>query len=359
MKKQIKMQDDKKKRLIILITVIVLIVIIIGSILIRNVVVKQQAKVENYLAGENTNSSLIANNIKKGITIGGITGTLEVLDTSDANATPEDIALGKTAYVNGVKITGTRVEIEKFPETESGTCYYADIDDNGTVDGIIFADLARGNTGDGNWGDNSGDYTIPVESGFKEYYVKEEEVTDDFGTGKVVAPVKGSQGNERFYVMALDDFDANTHYWYKEAYGNLDSQYNVGNTENDFAKAGEEAIGRKNTYRMIARWNVPEYGNQNANDMWGIIQTKEEDGKSKIEKGWFVPSKSEWAAFGGEVLEPLNITSSNYDDYGLSTWCWSSSQYTTSSAYNAFFSLGHISNPNVNFAHYVRLAATF
>ena len=359
MKKQIKMQDDKKKRLIILITVIVLIVIIIGSILIRNVVVKQQAKVENYLAGENTNSSLIANNIKKGITIGGITGTLEVLDTSDANATPEDIALGKTAYVNGVKITGTRVEIEKFPETESGTCYYADIDDNGTVDGIIFADLARGNTGDGNWGDNWGDYTIPVGRRFKEYYVKEEEVTDDFGTGKVVVPVKGSQGNERFYVMALDDFDANTHYWYKEAFGNLDSQYNVGDTENDFAKAGEEPTGRKNTYRMIASWNVLEYGNQNANDMWGIIQTKEEDGKSKIEKGWFVPSRSEWAAFGGEVLEPLNITSSNYDDYGLSSWCWSSSQDYTDTAFIANFDYGNIFTNGVNITRYVRLAATF
>ena len=357
MKKQIKMQDDKKKRLIILITVIVLIVIIIGSILIRNVVVKQQAKVENYLAGENTNSSLIANNIKKGITIGGITGTLEVLDTSDANATPEDIALGKTAYVNGVKITGTRVV--NMPDTETYTCCYADIDDNGTVDGIIFADLARGNTGDGNWGDSWGDYTIPVESGFKEYYVKEEEVTDDFGTGKVVAPVKGSQGNERFYVMALDDFDANAHYWYEEAFGYLDSQYNVGNTENDFAKAGEEPTGRKNTNRMIASWNVPEYGNQNANDMWGIIQTKEEDGKSKIEKGWFVPSKSEWAAFGGEVLEPLNITASNYGNYGLSSTCWLSSQRNTGSAYSANFYFGTINFNGVDRAYDVRLAATF
>ena len=159
--------------------------------------------------------------------------------------------------------------------------------------------------------------------------------------------------------MALDDFDANTHYWYNEAYGNLDSQYNVSNTANDFAKAGEEPTGRRNTNRMIASWNVPEYGNQNANDMWGIIQTKEEDGKSKIEKGWFVPSKSEWAAFGGEVLEPLNITSSNYDDYGLRSWCWSSSQYYTGSAYYANFIGGDIGGSGVSSTYCVRLAATF
>lgn len=44
-----------------------------------------------------------AGNIKTGSSILGVSGTF----TSDANATASDILSGKTAYVNGVKITGT------------------------------------------------------------------------------------------------------------------------------------------------------------------------------------------------------------------------------------------------------------
>ena len=110
MKKESKEQTNKKKRIIMLITVIALIGIIVGSIVIRNVVVNQETEGENYLAGGNASSELLARYIQKGITIGGITGTLESLDTSDATAKPEDILEGKTAYVNGVKITGTRIE---------------------------------------------------------------------------------------------------------------------------------------------------------------------------------------------------------------------------------------------------------
>ena len=51
-------------------------------------------------------SNIQSNNIKKGITILGVTGNLDVLDTSDATANRSTILIGSTAYVNGEKITG-------------------------------------------------------------------------------------------------------------------------------------------------------------------------------------------------------------------------------------------------------------
>lgn len=53
-------------------------------------------------------SHLLPENVKKDVTILGVTGTLEGgIDTSDATATASDILKDKTAYVDGEKLTGT------------------------------------------------------------------------------------------------------------------------------------------------------------------------------------------------------------------------------------------------------------
>ena len=81
---------SKKQRIIIAIS-IALLLIILAIILISNIIInKSKLKNEEYFATTaNASSNLVASYIKKGITIGWITGTLEILDTSDADATPK------------------------------------------------------------------------------------------------------------------------------------------------------------------------------------------------------------------------------------------------------------------------------
>ena len=141
---------SKKQKLIGFIAILLVAVII--SIVITTSIIKNNKQVasEGYsVTTANAGSSLISNYILNGITIGGITGKMDVLDTSDATATPEDIAMGKTAYVDGVKITGTRAEpiSNEDLQISADNVYYADIDDDGTVDGVIFADLAVDRSG--------------------------------------------------------------------------------------------------------------------------------------------------------------------------------------------------------------------
>lgn len=80
-----------------------------------------------YIAGTQTikgDENLQSGNIKKGVTIFNVLGTLEEgIDTSDADATAADIASGKTAYVNGEKLTGTHTELD----TSTATATEADI----------------------------------------------------------------------------------------------------------------------------------------------------------------------------------------------------------------------------------------
>ena len=51
-------------------------------------------------------AKLISGNIKAGVTVLGVSGSSSVVETKDGTATAGEIIKGKTAYVNGSKITG-------------------------------------------------------------------------------------------------------------------------------------------------------------------------------------------------------------------------------------------------------------
>ena len=254
--------------------------------------------------------------------------------------------------------TPTPEPANKISNTESYVGYYADIDGDGTVDGVIYADLAIG--GSGTWNNNSWssyEYSQKTE-GLKSYYVSSDSYTG-FGNQwakPVLTAINGSGTQDRFYVMALEDFNPGTlYYWYNSADGKLDNT--ISYSTNDFGQ------GKTNTATMIAEWNKGtsgKYGAQNNQDMWGVIQKTDNSGKKWNLDKWFVPSKAEWAAFGDMTYTKMRVTISNYSNYGLGTNYWSSAQSDTKDAYVAFFGDGGVSSGSVDSNKLdVRLSATF
>ena len=122
--------------------------------------------------------------------------TITVKSAASANYTEKSVTYNVT------------VQLPHFTAS-SGVGYYADVDGNGTVDGVIFEDFKVG--GSGSWENWNGTYTIPTVSGTKEYYISKTNYSGPFGT-KDVLSAKGS-GNNRFYVMALSDVGNDTYSW--------------------------------------------------------------------------------------------------------------------------------------------------
>ena len=133
-------------------------------------------------------------------------------------------------------------------------------------------------------------YTVSTVTGLKEYYISQTNYKGPFGTKNVLS-ARGS-GNARFNVMALSDYNNSATYTFTNA-------------------------------------------------------------KSITSGEWRVPTKIEWAAFGGE----LGITTSNYSGYGLKATYWSSSANYFNFGCYVNFSTGTIDS---NYGQYpVRLARTF
>ena len=184
---------------------------------------------------------------------------------------------------------------DKISKSTSYVGYYADIEPDGKVDGVIYADLAKGDNVEKKWNnDSDSKYTIPtVTEGLKDYYISKTnyKANDGFGTKDVISPT--GTGKDRFYIMALTDIDGKRTYydWYNAAFDQMNDYATT--TSEDFGK------GKSNTTTMISKWNAKAYGDQDQcssghKDMWGQIQ-------EKVNNGWFVPSRAEWSAFGGEL----------------------------------------------------------
>ena len=227
---------------------------------------------------------------------------------------------------------------------ESYVGCYANLDDDPEPEGVIYADLAKGVSG--NYYGNV--YSKEAETtGLKEYYVSG---TSDglFGNGKqVITVVPNTSGiKDRFYVMALIDYGT-SYTWYDAAYDNENTTIV---TADDFGS------GRTNTITMIEKWDNIEFGAQDdhpsTKDIWGQIKTE-------VSAGWFVPSKGEWAAFCDELDYSKDSTAQNYfGNFGLKSWYWSSSQYGARNASRVVFS-GTFGAYTLHITAPVRLSTTF
>lgn len=93
---------------------------------------------------EEKNTKLLPENLRAGVTLLGVTGTMQEgngggLDTSDATATANDIAQGKTAYVNGEKVEGTIELIDTYTKQMEGV----DMDDAAQIYSLTAQNYGR------------------------------------------------------------------------------------------------------------------------------------------------------------------------------------------------------------------------
>ena len=241
---------------------------------------------------------------------------------------------------------------------------YADINGDGTIDGIIYVDLLVQAGTQGEWVDSDGAYTIPstvTASNVKDYVIIDTAQLDARfdNTARDVVKLATTQTNsnpvDRFYVMGLDDITDgtnNTLYWYKNAWENMD----------DIPVTPGFEKGRENTADMKQKWLEGYYGETNSADLWGHIPTLPKAGANvtssasdTLEYRWFIPSNGEWGAFANA----FGITSSNYSNFGLGDCYWTSSQYQIREAWTMWFHEGYVCNMDMGSQLYVRACATF
>ena len=224
------------------------------------------------------------------VSVSGNTVTVKSIGAGSATITVKSAS--NTNYNEKTASYSVTVSNPLFTVANSGVGYYADLDGNGTVDGVIFADKLKG--GSGSWGGES--YTVPTISSAKGYYISQSSYNGKFGTKPVL--VSTGSGNTRFYVMALSD-------------------------------AGYIGMSLYYSYEQ---------------------------------NGWYTPSNSQWAMFLGQLC----ITKSNYTNYGLSEYYWTSNGYVNSEGHywvsisgERFSAQGKYKWEAVDDYNYVRLCKEF
>ena len=202
-------------------------------------------------------------------TVSGNTGTLSV-SSSNTNVATVSIS-GSTVTVKSVGAGSATITVKSAASTnynektatytvtvknptftaDSGVGYYADTDGDGTPDGIIFEDFSKADSGSWCY---KGDYSINEVTDLKEYYISEIGYKGPFGT-KDVLRAKSENGNNRFYVMALEDVDNNT-YGYWDAQNKVNGVWIVPPKNEWAAFATKLGITKSNytTYKLAANY---------------------------------------------------------------------------------------------------------
>jgi len=214
-------------------------------------------------------------------TVSGNTGTLSVV-SSDTNIATVSIS-GSTVTVKPGTTVGTAAitvtsaattnynmksatyiaTIKPKFNVSSGVGYYADVDDDGIVDGVIFGDFKEG--GSGKWGSvpfypELSSYSIPTTSSTKNYYVSQSNYDGVFGS-KPVLSTKDS-GNSRFWVMSLNDLSSST---YSRSYAT------------DFSRNGWKIPSKTQWLAFAAKMGV-------TNENYGQLGLKSEYWTSTLDK---------------------------------------------------------------------------
>lgn len=153
------------------------------------------------ISGNTGTLSVSSNNTN--IATAGISGnTVTVKPGTTAGSATITVTSAEASNYTAKKATYTvTVKPQTVSPTQSGVSYYADVDNDGTIDGVIFEDFRIG--GSGSWGGRS--YTVATVSDTKTYYVSKTNCEGPFGPKDVITST--GTGNNRFYIMALKDVD--------------------------------------------------------------------------------------------------------------------------------------------------------